>query len=91
MSRCIKVLDLFGEKIEAIESIFLDGVPETRALIRWGVMTGEVLLRKGMPTGFYRLERDGVWSVGALQESRINGHCWIIAKDHVRRLNLKKG
>ncbi len=83
MSRCIKVLDLFGEKIESIESTFYDGVPETRALIRWHVMTGEVLLRKGMPSGFYRVERDGVWSVGALKESRIDGHCWIVVKDHV--------
>jgi hypothetical protein len=40
MSRCIKVLDLFGEKIVSVESYFISGFPETRAVIEWKTMKG---------------------------------------------------
>jgi hypothetical protein len=83
MARCISVLRLFNEDIESIESEFDNGIPEDRALIQWKMMKGEVLLNKGMPQGSYRVERDGIWTVGTIRDARVRGPCWIVLPTHV--------
>jgi hypothetical protein len=51
---------------------------------------GEVLLNKGKPQGNYRVEREGIWSVGTLRDSLVLGACWTVLKDHVRLLSMDR-
>ena len=83
MARCISVQKLFGHDIESIESQFENGVADDRALIKWKIMKAEILLHKGMPQGVYRLERDGIWTVGNIRNGRVHGSCWVVLPTHV--------
>ena len=78
MPQCIKVIDLFGEKIKSIESNFVDGVADGKAQVNLATLVAEVQLKRGMPQGVYRVERDGVVALGLFRETRVRGPCWMI-------------
>jgi hypothetical protein len=48
-----------------------------------------MVLIKGKPQGNYRVEREGIWSVGTIQDSLVLGACWTVLKDHVRLLQIQ--
>ena len=83
MQRCIRVINLFGEKIKSVSSTFDDGIAVDRADLKFEKMVAEVQLREGMPQGVYRVKREGLVALGRFSETRVEGPCWIAFPTHV--------
>ena len=83
MQRCIKVINLFGEKIKSVVSTFEDGIPNTTAKLKFEKMEADVQLRDGMPQGIYKVKREGIVAMGRFSEAKVAGPCWIAFPTHV--------